>query len=317
MNGLYIDGRQLAYREDLSRPVPAPCEALIRILLAGICRTDLELLRGYRPFHGVPGHEFVGIVESCSDEAWVGQRVVGEINIPCRACDLCQRGLHSHCRRRAAIGIFGHDGAMAEYMTLPIDNLHPVPAGVEDRQAVFTEPLAAALQILQQIHILPEERVVVLGDGRLGLLVAQVLALTGCRLTVVGHHAEKLAILEHKGLSTRQSIDGLHGTIDVAVECTGRPDGFEEARQLLRPRGRLVLKSTYASRTEVDLSRLVVDEITLIGSRCGPFEPALRLLSQGLLDVTSLISEILPLSTGLRAFDLAEQKGMIKILLQP
>jgi len=316
MIGLWLSEGGIQLRDDLAIPQRAAGEALIRVRLAGLCGTDLELLRGYRPFAGIPGHEFVGTVAECDEAGWEGRCVVGEINLACGECDMCQRGLRMHCRRRRVLGIFGHDGAFAEYLTLPVVNLHAIPAGVSDEQAVFTEPLAAALEIAAQVHIGPAQTVVVLGDDPLGLLVAQALALNGCRLVAVGHHAEKLAILARRGIETTLDASALAGAADVVVECTGKPAGFEDACRLVRPRGTLALKSTYVGRAEVDLSRLVVDEVTLVGSRCGPFEPALRLLARRLVDVESLIEAVYPLEQGVAAFERAAQCGALKVLLR-
>lgn len=320
MRALVYDGETLRLREDYPQPVPPPGEALVRVRLAGICNTDLEIVRGYMGFRGVLGHEFVGTVVECADEAegrsLLGRRVVGEINAYCGECPTCRAGNPTHCPNRTTLGIWGRDGAFAEYLTLPIRNLHPVPDGLPDEAAVFTEPLAAALEILEQVHIRPTDRVIVLGDGKLGLLVAQVIALLGCDLTVVGRHPEKLAILARRGIPTAlaDETDGL--AADVVVECTGRPEGFATAKRLLRPRGTLVLKSTYHGRVEADLTSLVVDEISLVGSRCGPFPPALRLLQQGLVDVRPLISATYPLSQGEEAFARAAEPGTLKVLLR-
>ncbi|RME98014.1 MAG: alcohol dehydrogenase [Chloroflexi bacterium] len=317
MRALWFDGERLRLRRDVPRPLPAPGEALIRTTLAGICNTDIELMRGYKDdFRGILGHEFVGVVEQAADApAWVGRRVVGEINLFCGDCATCRRGLTSHCLRRTTLGISGKAGAMAEFLTLPIKLLHAVPDSVPDRWAVFTEPLAAACQISAQTHICPTDRVVVLGDGKLGLLIAQVLALTGCDLLVVGRHPKKLAILQARGIATQLSGEPVPPGADVVVEATGSPAGFAAARALVRPRGVLVLKSTFAADVSLDLSGLVVDEITVVGSRCGPFDAALRLLEQRQVDVESLISARYPLDEGPAAFDRAVSAGVLKVLL--
>jgi len=317
MRGILLSDGKVTYREDLPRPERTAGEALIRIHLAGICSTDLQLLRGYRPFHGIPGHEFVGTVVESDEPQWIGRRVVGEINVPCRQCDMCRKNMPTHCRNRAAIGITGRDGAMAEYLLLPSSNLHKVPESVSDEMAVFTEPLAAALQIMEQVHILPTSRVIILGDGRLGLLAAQVISLTGCETIAVGRHADKLAILEHRGIATTLDTHPFEGSADVVVECTGNPDGWRQARALVHPRGQIILKSTFADQTAVDMSRVVVDEITLIGSRCGPFAPALRLLARRLVDVLPLISQGFRLEEASLAFAHAASKGILKVLLRP
>ncbi len=315
MKALVYDGT-LRLRDDYPLPALVPGEALVRVRLAGICNTDLEIVRGYMGFRGVLGHEFVGVVEDCADPSLIGQRVVGEINAHCGECSFCRAGMPTHCPNRTTLGIWGRDGAFAEYLTLPIRNLHIVPDEIPDEEAVFTEPLAAALEILEQVPIRPTQRVVVLGDGKLGLLVAQVLALTGCDLLVVGHHAEKLAILARREIATAREgeVDG--PPADIVVECTGRPEGFAVAKHLLRPRGTLVLKSTYHGRVEADLTSLVVDEITLVGSRCGPFPPALRLLQHRWVDVRPLIGATYPLEDGIAAFARAAEPGMLKVLLR-
>jgi len=316
MKALLYDG-ELKLLPEYPRSKPALREALIRVSLAGICNTDLEIAQGYMGFQGVLGHEFVGIVEAAEEEGWLGKRVVGEINCYCGECPLCQRGLFTHCPERTTLGIWGRDGAFAEYLTLPLANLHLVPEEIPDEDAVFVEPLAAALELLEQIPVKPSDRVILLGDGKLGLLVAQVLALQGCDLLVVGHHAHKLEILSKRGIATHLGEGSLEGSFDIVVDCTGNPEGFAQAWALLRPRGTLVLKSTYHGEAEVDLSRLVIDEITLIGSRCGPFGPALELLGRGLVDVASLISATLPLDEGIRAFQLAGKGETLKVLLRP
>lgn len=316
MLALAFDGERLNLREQ-PLPIPAEGEALIKVRLAGICNTDLEIVRGYMGFRGVLGHEFVGEVAEAADPAWVGQRVVGEINAYCGVCDTCRSGAPTHCPHRTTLGIAGRDGALAEYCTLPVHCLHPVPAGVSDEEAVFVEPLAAALEIPEQAHIRPTERVIVVGDGKLGLLVAQVLALTGCDLVGVGRHGNKLAQLQRLGIETRLAAEAADLRADCVVDCTGHPEGFALARSMLRPRGRLILKSTYHGRIEADLTGLVVDEITLVGSRCGPFAPALRLLQRRLVDVTGLIDSLFRLEDGLTAFARAGTPGALKVLVRP
>ncbi len=252
MRALVFDDA-LRLTEEHPRPEPQAGEALVRVCLAGICNTDLEIMRGYMGFHGVLGHEFVGLVEAAEDASWLGRRVVGEINCACGDCPTCRAGRPTHCPNRTTVGIDRHDGVFAEYVRLPLSNLHAVPAGVSDRQAVFAEPLAAALEITEQAHIRPTERVIVLGDGKLGLLVAQVLALSGCDLLAVGRHVEKLAILARRGIPTSLEAEvpgSLAGAADLVVDCSGKPEGLALARRLVRPRGRLVLKSI----TTVELS---------------------------------------------------------------
>ena len=315
MNGLWLEQQQLHWRTDLPQPVPPPGEALVQVLRAGICNTDLELLRGYYPYGGIPGHEFVGIVRSGPDRLR-GQRVVGEINATCGQCPLCLRGMATHCQNRTVLGIVQRHGAFAEYLSLPVANLHPVPDAVSTAAATFTEPLAAALEIQEQIAVGRGDRVLVVGDGKLGQLVTQTLALTGCDLWVLGRHDQKLARLQALGITTTLEATIADRSFDIAVDCTGHPSGFATACHALRPRGTLVLKSTYAGKLEVDASALVVDEITVMGSRCGPFAKALDLLASGQVEVESLIQGQYPLAAGLAAFAQAQQRGSLKILLQ-
>ena len=307
--------RELELIEDYPLPTPPPGEALIRVSLAGVCNTDLELLKGYMQFRGVPGHEFVGVVERAPGaEEWEGRRVVGDINVACGTCSTCLAGRPTHCPHRTTLGISGRDGAFAEYLTLPVSNLHPVPESLPDEAAVFTEPLAAACEILQQVHVHPTDRVIVLGDGKLGLLCAQVVSLTGCDLTAVGHHREKLDILAQQGIHTELEEQIAPGA-DVVIEATGHPSGYVAARRLVRPRGTLVLKSTFHGQVEADLTMAVVNEVTLLGSRCGPFGPALRLLERGLVDVTPLIQARYPLAAAGAAFEHAARPGALKVLV--
>jgi alcohol dehydrogenase len=338
MQALLFDG-QLRLANDYPKPIMAAGEALIRPSLVGICNTDIEITRGYMGFRGVLGHEFVGVVQECADRAWIGRRVVGEINAACRRCAACARGDESHCPERTTLGIDRRDGAMAELFSLPVACLHEVPAGVPDQVAVFAEPLAAALEILEQSHIRPTDRVAVVGDGKLGLLCAQVLRLPGCEVMVIGRHPERWDLLHEQGIAslnvsdlgrrdkeTRRQGDldanslspnlpvSLSGAFDVVVDCTGQPSGLAVARNLVRPRGRLVLKSTFAAESGMNLSRLVVDEVQLLGSRCGPFAPALRLLDRGLIQVQPLVAGQYALRNGLNAFAAANRR--LKILLE-
>jgi len=295
--------------------VPSPGESLIRVLQAGVCNTDLEMVRGYYPFTGILGHEFVGIVAEGPREL-TGQRVVGEINVSCDTCRACRRGHATHCENRTVLGIKGRNGAFAEYLTLPTANLHPVPDDISTDAATFVEPLAAALQIQEQVSITPGDRVLVVGSGKLGQLIAQILALTGCRLQVVGRRRQELRLPTSEHITVGLAKEMPLGVFDLVVECTGNADGFEIARRALRPRGTLVMKSTYAGRLELDVSALVVDEITLIGSRCGPFAPALRLLAERRIEVEPLIGARYPLRQGLQALDQARQPGGLKVLLE-
>ena len=287
----------------------------MRVLRAGICNTDLELIKGYYPYTGIIGHEFVGIVEQ-GPKQLINQRVVGEINAACGNCRFCRCGQPTHCENRTVLGIVNRNGAFAEYLSLPIENLHLVPENVSTAAATFTEPIAAALEIQQQIQISKDDRVLVVGDGKLGQLIAQTLALTGCELLVVGRHEDKLINLAGKGIKTGLADSVTNRYFDISVDCTGNPEGFNIARRALRPRGTLILKSTYAGNLSLDASSLVVDEITLIGSRCGPFVPALELLATGKVDVQYLIDSSYPLSQGLEAFEKAKTKGVLKVLLE-
>lgn len=326
MTALCLTDGGAELRSDVPVPTCAPGEAIVEVEVAGICATDLQLIAGYKGgFRGVLGHEFVGrVVMTGPDHArWMGRRVVGELNIGCGDCELCRRGLAKHCRRRESLGIIGRDGALAEYLALPVANLHAVPDALPVRVAVFTEPLAAALQILEQVHIGPDTRVNVVGDGRLGQLIARALALTGCDLTVLGRHEHKRALLEQASVgrvvaSTEDVIEELaQAPADVVVDATGRSSGFASARRLVRPGGTLVLKSTYAeSSSPVDLSSLVVDEISVVGSRCGPFPPALRLLATKRVDVAPLVSAEYPLAQALDALEHARRRAAIKVLVQ-
>ncbi len=322
MKAVVYDGQseghgQLRLAVDYTEPQPAPGEVRVRTTLAGICNTDLEIVKGYARFDGVLGHEFVGVVDQAQDRSLLGRRVVGEITAFCGVCETCRAGHTAHCLNRTTLGIRGRDGTMAEFFCLPAGNLHLVPEGVPDNVAVFVEPLAAACEVLEQVHVQPLHRVIVLGDGKLGLLVAQVLALTGCDLVAVGRHEEKLAILAARGIPTKLGTEGLDGSADLVVECSGRAEGFQAARRLVRPRGALVLKSTYHGLVQVDLSSLVVDEVRVIGSRCGPFPAALRLLDRGWVEVASLIEAEYPLDKALTAFEHAGRQGMLKVLIHP
>lgn len=319
-----IFNQTLQISESYPEPRLQAGEALIEVRRAGICNTDLEITRGYMAYQGVLGHEFVGIVRevgSSEHSEWVGRRVVGDINAACGNCPTCRANRPTHCPNRTTLGIFQREGAFADYLCLPVVNLVAVPDSVPDEQAVFVEPLAAACEILEQLHLRPTDRTLVIGDGKLGLLISQVLRLPGAEVTLLGRHAQKGALVEPLGIryliaDTAQTE--LAGTqFDVVVECTGNQAGLEQAKTLVRPRGRLVLKSTYHGQPSVPLSLYVVDEITVIGSRCGPFAPALRLLERGLVQVEPLISAEFRLSEGLAAFDAAFGKGNIKILLRP
>ncbi len=320
MLALQVDKKKLLVR-DVAQPEPG-AEALVRVLLSGICNTDLEISRGYADFKGTIGHEFVGLVVEASDNWLVGQRVVGEINAGCGSCVLCQGGDARHCPDRTVLGILGRDGAHAEFLRLPLTNLLPVPDNVVDEHAVFAEPLAAACGIMERVAIKRTDQVAVIGDGKLGLLCAQAMALTGATVLLIGKHAEKLKIAARRGIETASPAAGAKRKreFDVVVEASGSPSGVSGALDMLRPRGTLVLKSTFegpAKMGDINQARLVVDEISIIGSRCGRLQPALDLLKKEALDIDSLISEEYPLSRGVHAMGRADKKGVLKIFLRP
>lgn len=318
MKAVWLEDRQLKLREDFPLPELQAGEALVKVRLAGICATDLELVRGYYPYKGIPGHEFIGEIAAAPDQpALVGQRVVGEINLPCGRCEQCLSGRGNHCENREVLGIKHRHGCFAQYLTLPTANLHLVPESVPDRAAVFTEPLAAALEVLEQVQIGAGERVLVIGAGRLGQVVARVLHLAGCQLSVVARHARHRTLLEECGIRSIRENEIQSGRCDVVVEATGNPQGFMLARQAVRPRGTIVLKSTFKGENQVNLSAVVVDEISLVGSRCGPFPPAIHLLASGQIDPLPLIDGCYPLARALEAFDHASRRGALKILLEP
>lgn len=322
MRALVFD-QTLSFRPRQPEPPESEGDALIKVRRAGICATDLEILHGYMAFTGVPGHEFVGEVVSAPNKDLIGQRVVGEINIACGRCDLCLSGLSSHCRNRTVLGIQKHNGAFADYLRLPSVNLHVLPKAVDDDSGVFVEPLAAAFQILKQVKLdgnadssRGKKWVTVLGDGRLGLLVAQVLRNANCPVRVIGRHPEKLALCEKWQIRSRALADIMpRHDQDVVVDCTGSAAGFELAMQMVRPRGTIVLKSTIAGAKPMNLSPLVIDEISVIGSRCGPFREAIRALAEKMVDVASLIHRRMRLEQGVEAMELAGRAGVLKVLL--
>jgi 2-desacetyl-2-hydroxyethyl bacteriochlorophyllide A dehydrogenase len=315
MQSLWLENQALSLRE-APRP-EKPGEALVRVRRVGVCGTDLELMRGYYPFTGIPGHEFVGEVVEAPDPNWAGRRVVGEINVTCGKCEPCSSGRVTHCENRSVLGILNRDGAFAEYLTLPLDNLHHVPDSVPDEAAVFTEPLAAALEIQEQVHIQPTDRVLLIGAGRLGQLIAQTLTLTGCDLRVVARHPHQKSLLAERHIRLITEDDVQPRRWDVVVEATGSASGFDLARRAIRPRGTLVMKSTYKGEMSVNFSSIVVDEITIVGSRCGPFPPALRLLARGEVDPVALVTAEFSLNESLQAFEQAAQPGMLKVLVRP
>lgn len=323
MKALVLNNTQFTLEADHTASAPAKGEAVIRPSRMGVCATDLELAKGYMGFRGVPGHEFVGVVEAVgdgADKAWVGRRVVGEINCVCGKCDMCQHGLKEHCRQRTVLGILGRDGCFAERFVLPVANLHAVPDNVDDDTAVFVEPLAAAYQILRQLTIEGRPYITVLGDGRLGLLCAQVLSKLNATVRCIGKHESKLALCEKWGVKHRLLKDvGLRQDQDIVVDCTGSADGLTTAMAMVRPRGTLVLKTTVAAEQAkgLDLSPIVINEINVVGSRCGPFATALQALSKQEIDVVSLISKRMKLSDGVEALEYAGKPGVLKVLIEP
>jgi threonine dehydrogenase-like Zn-dependent dehydrogenase len=319
MRALYLDG-ELAPRDDYPDPQPAPGESLVRVRLAGICGTDLELIRGYMAYRGVPGHEFVGEVVASADQRLIGRRVAGEINAACGRCDLCISGLGRHCPNRTVLGILGRDGAFAEYLSLPDSNLTPLPDAIPDELAVFTEPIAAAYEIFEQTKLGRNEigrnqKIAVLGDGRLGAIIALVLKAEGYDPIVGGHHAAKLRRLAALGLRTELEAKLASG-FDVVVDCTGAAEGFNRAATLVRPRGQVILKSTAATAATMNLAPIVVNEITVVGSRCGRFAPALAALEAGKVDPRLLIDATFPLADGLAAVKAATDQSNFKVLLK-
>lgn len=286
MKGIYFNGTDAVYREDLPMPVRGEKESLVKILLCAVCNTDKEVRKGYRPdFRGVLGHEFVGEVVESSDESLVGKRVVGELNAACGECIYCKTGRPSHCNERRVLGMKNKDGAFAEYMTIDTNLLHVVPEELPTEIAIFTEPLAAAFEILTQVHISPSKNAAVLGDGRLALFVAQVLAQTGIDLTVIGKHEEKLELFKS---FAKVTTEGEPEGYEYVAECTGSPSGLQKALELVRKKGTIMLKSTYAGTTDVNMSMVVVNEISIVGSRCGPFEPALKMLKEGKITLPNI-----------------------------
>jgi len=319
MRALVLDG-ELRFTDQHPEPEPDASEALVRVRMAGICGTDLEMLGGYADFTGVPGHEFVGTVERCASRPeLVGERVVADINVSCGACATCRAGRRTHCPWRLAIGIRGHDGAFAERIVLPATNLHRVPLKVRDEEAVFAEPLAAACRIVEQVTVTEGDQAVVVGDGRLGLLCAQVLAQAGAKVTVAGRHPEHVERIACPGISFEVSGNCKKRSFPLVVEATGWPDGLSTALELVRPTGTVVVKSTCAGDpiAEFDRTRLVVDEIRLLGSRCGPLPRALELLSHRAVKVFSMVDDEFSLDDGLAAFDRADEPGVLKVLIRP
>jgi threonine dehydrogenase-like Zn-dependent dehydrogenase len=315
MKGLQYDGK-LQLRHDLPLPGRPHGEALIKVLMAGICQTDIEITKGYMAFRGIPGHEFVGVVEAADSKLLIGKRVVGEINCACRACDNCTAGMYNHCTRRTVMGIVGRDGAFAEYLTLPERNLHLLLDAMGNEEAVFVEPLAACYRILEQAPVVKDSRVLVLGDGKMGLLCAQVMKTSCADVTILGKHEKKLSLLKGLGINTKMIGEALREIFDIVVDCTGSPGGLTTALSYTRPQGILFIKSTVAAQRSIDFNNVVINEIQIRGSRCGPFAPAIQALQKKEVVVAPLISGIFPLDQAVEAFHAATQKENIKILLQ-
>lgn len=298
-----------------------PDEALVQVIAAGICNTDLEIVKGYAAFRGTLGHEFVGRVAESPDPAIIGKRVVGEINAGCGLCELCQSGDSRHCAERTVLGIKNRDGAFAEFLSLPVRNLIKVPDEISDDAAVFAEPLAAACNILEQVSIEAASNVAVVGDGKLAQLITFVISRTGCHLTIIGKHNEKLRLASRFGATSTLRASDLQGSsyearFDVVIEATGSPSGFEAGLKLVKPRGTLVLKSTHHGSSLLDTSLIVVNEIRVVGSRCGRMRHAIDFLARHQVDLSDLVSERLPLEKGLRAFDVAAASDSMKVILQ-
>ena len=318
MKALRVTNKELTLA-DVPRPL-AGGETLVRVELSGICNTDLEIVRGYADFSGTIGHEFVGVVEEASsDPSLVGKRVVGEINAGCGHCELCRAGDPRHCPERTVLGIHGRDGAHAEYLKLPAENLIEVPERVTNEAAVFTEPLAAALGITERVRVGHGSRIAVIGDGKLGILCAWALASVNGTVTLIGKHAEKLKRAETNGVESRLLSETADFTrqFDIVVEASGSESGFGTALDLVKPRGTIVLKSTFHGRPTWDAARVVVDEISIVGSRCGRFQPALDLLASRQFDIERLIDDELTLDDGVAAMKRAAETGMLKVLLRP
>lgn len=318
MLGLLLDGEPRV-RDDLPEPARAAGEALVRVRVAGVCDTDLQLARGYMGFRGVPGHEMVGEVVACDDPRWLGKRVVADINAGCGACEDCTQRDGHHCANRTVLGILGRSGAFAERMTIPERCLVEVPDALDDERAVFAEPLAAALHVLDELPSSPSgARALVLGDGKLGLLIAIALATSGVATTLVGHHADKLAIAKGKGVRTllEAELAGAPREADLVVEATGSERGFARALALVRPRGTVVLKTTVAAKLEIDLAPLVIDEIKVVGSRCGDLARAVRALAAGEIDPSPMIVARYPLARADEALAQAGRRGTLKVIVQ-
>ncbi|HDL17775.1 MAG TPA: alcohol dehydrogenase [Bacteroidetes bacterium] len=314
MQALVFDGKKVTQRQ-IDKPTPSTDEALIKVIYSGVCNTDLEIAEGYMNFTGVIGHEFVGVVETCADKTWLGKRVVGEINCGCNECDYCRKGLSRHCPNRTVLGILNRDGVHANYVTLPQQNLHLVPETVSDEAAAFTEPLAAALEIFAQVHPQTGAAITVIGDGKLGQLIALTLNLYSVDLTVVGKHRAKLDLLQERGIIVQKPNHLRLPPQDVVVECSGAADGLRFATALLKPQGTLVLKSTYHNNVLFNPAIWVINEIMVVGSRCGPFAPALQLLEKKMIEPEFLIAHIVDSQSAINALRLAQQKDVLKVLI--
>lgn len=313
MRAVYFDGSALRYDSNFSDPSG---ESVVRVSLAGICGTDLQIISGYMGYVGIPGHEFVGVVDKSEYTDMVGKRVVGEINAACGRCDTCASGTVRHCPERTVLGILGRNGAFAEYLSLPTGNLHTLPDSVSDHQAVFVEPLAAAFEIIEQVRIRPQWKVAVVGDGRLGQLVSMVLDMHA-DVVCFGRHASKLSRLERVGVHTSDHIEPSdQGRFDMVVDATGRAGGLADAARLARPRGIIVLKSTTAPGVSHDLTQAVINEFTIVGSRCGPFTPAINALASGVISVDGLVDSVYRLDQYAQAFGRAKD-GALKVLFEP
>ena len=316
-----VFNNKLELKQNFEKPTPKENEALIKVKLVGICNTDYEITKGYMGYNGILGHEFVGVVEEINgeDKSLLGKRVVGEINLGCKNCDYCAKGLERHCPNRQTLGIFNKDGCFADYVTLPLSNLLEVSEKINNETSVFVEPLAAALEILEQLHIKPYEKVCVLGDGKLGLITALALNASNVDVTLVGKHQNKLDIAKEQNVKT-VLLENLkqddNKSFDVVVEATGRVSGFETSLSLVKPRGVLVLKSTIATGKELNLAPIVIDEITVLGSRCGQFAPALRLMEKNVIDFSKLVSAKLSFDDAILGFEKNKEKNTIKILLE-
>ena len=316
MKATYFDGKKMSFRE--SHPDPKSDESLVRVNLAGICGTDLEILNGYMDYHGILGHEFVGVVKKSRNKDLIGKRTVGEINAGCGKCPSCKKGLERHCPTRTVLGILKRDGAFAEFLSLPEKNLHVIPDSISDEQAVFVEPLAAAFEITEQIDLKSNWNIAVVGDGRLSQLIIRVLKLSCSNIFCFGRHEKKLASLQKLGIKTKIGIDSSdEKAFDLVIEATGNSSGFVDSMKLIKPRGIVILKSTIASRENLDLAPAVVNEITLIGSRCGTFRPAIEALATGIISVDDLIDSTYPLERFQEAIEHAKKPDTLKVLLKP